>query len=89
MSTIYVKLDMKHPDYDVALALCRLAFSAEFPDNQLSVNTKADGTVCWVETTTDHGVTGDVLLDTATHADHADKVLADVYSPGWAQQGEA
>ena len=92
MKAVYAKLDMTHPAYPAAIAAASAAFRGRLPNNALSINANAAGTMCWIKLVTDDvDAMRDaaapflpLILDTAVgDSEHAGKVLADVTTDTW------
>lgn len=79
----YFKLDVTHKGYMDALAVLREDFRAAYPDNELSVNLRHDGTEAWVKCCADSDIQEDVLLDTCPLEDVA-RVREQVGTEDWA-----
>lgn len=84
---VYLKINMAHPQLIAARQEMTNRFALTHPNNILSVNIKADGTVAWAKLEDDTGLAGmfpGVIINRATPGpEHLDRVQADVYAPGW------
>lgn len=77
----YVKLDLTHNRAGRDIDNLRPRFLEAFPNNRLSVNVNAAGTLAWVKLDRDYGISSPAILDTELGSNT--KALADVYAGGW------